>query len=185
MRFCVKVCYYSYMENEALGVDIGNVIIEHRHIMDTTDETLWHERYSTLPPVENMFESLRKLNDEIFHGNIFLISKLKEEHDTRTLAWLKDNDFFRKTNILPENVLFCRERSEKVKLCEENNIKYFIDDRLEVLSHMIGHVPKLYLFNPNPEEVAEFKQFLSKVIVVKKWSDLIDNTKEVKKLFIP
>jgi hypothetical protein len=162
------------MKNESLGVDIGNVIIEHRYIIDTTDETLWHERYSTLPAVENMFECLKKLSDEKFHGNIFLVSKLKEEHDTRTLAWLRDNDFFKKTNIPLENVLFCRERSEKVKLCEENNIKYFIDDRLEVLSYMIGCVPNLFLFNPDPKEVTEFKQFLPKVKQIGNWSELFD-----------
>jgi hypothetical protein len=162
------------MNKGALGVDIGNVIIEHRHIMDAVDETLWHEKYSTIPAVDNMFECLKKLNDEKFHGDIFLVSKLKVEHDSRTLAWLKNNDFFKRTGIKPENLLFCRERSEKVKLCEDNNIKYFIDDRLEVLGHMIGHIPNLYLFNPDPEEVAEFKQFLPRVTPVKTWQELYD-----------
>jgi hypothetical protein len=162
------------MKKDALGVDIGNVIIEHRYILNTTDETLWHEKYSTIPAVENMFDCLKKLNNEKFHGNIFLVSKLKIEQDERTLAWLKNNEFFEKTGINPKNLLFCRERSEKVKLCVDNNIKYFIDDRLEVLSHMVGYVPNLYLFNPDPEEVAEFKQFLPKVTVVNSWLELLD-----------
>jgi len=131
------------MKIPVLGVDIGNVIIEHRHIMDTMDETLWNEKYSELPAVTGVFESLKKLNDEIFHGNIYLVSKLKEEQDKRTLAWLKDNKFFEKTGFDPKNLFFCRERVDKEKICRENNITHFVDDRLEVLSHMIGVVPNL------------------------------------------
>lgn len=165
------------MKKYVLGVDIGNVIIEHRNIIDTTDETLWNEKYSTVPPADNVFECLKKLNEEKFHGNIFLVSKLKEEHDRRTLAWLKDNHFFEKTGINPENLHFVRERKDKDVVCQKLGITHFIDDRLEVLSHMIETTPNLYLFNPNSKEVEEFKQFLPNVIVMKNWKEVLEKIK--------
>jgi hypothetical protein len=165
------------MKKEALGVDIGNVIINHRPIMDIVDETFWKEKYSTIPAEDDVFECLRKLNSDRFQGNVFLISKLKEEHENRTLLWLKDNKFFEKTGIKPENMFFCRERSDKDRICRENNISYFVDDRLEVLSYMIGNVPNLFLFRPDTKEVAEFNQFLPDVIRFESWRELFEKIK--------
>jgi len=157
---------------KALGVDIGNVIIDYRPIIGTKDETLWNEKHSDLLPAENMFDCLKELNEGKFKDSIFLVSKLKVEQDSRTLAWLKDNKFFEKTGINPKNMFFCRERSDKEKICRENGITHFVDDRLEVLSYMIGVVPNLYLYQPDEEEVRQFKQFLPKVIRVTDWLDL-------------
>lgn len=161
------------MKKPILGVDIGNVIIDHRGIMDTADESWWKEKYSTIPPAEDVFDCLRDLNKNKFKDGIFLVSKLKEEHDSRTLAWLKDNKFFEKTGISPEHLFFCRERSDKVKICKKNNITHFIDDRLEILGYMVNQIPNLYLFDPDPEEVEEFKQFLPKVVPVRSWRDFM------------
>jgi hypothetical protein len=159
------------MNKKALGVDIGKVIIDHRRI--TKEEAkLLGERYSEIPATKDVFTSLKRLNDERFFGNIFLVSKVKEEHENRTTKWLRDNDFFNKTGIVPENVCYCRERSDKEKICRDNNITHFIDDRLEVLSHMIGKVPNLYLFHPDPKEVEEFKQFLPNVTRVESWEEV-------------
>ncbi len=158
-------------------MDIGNVIIDHRPIMDTDDETLWHEKYSDILASADVFECLRELNEGKFKDSVFLVSKLKEEHDSRTLKWLKDNKFFEKTGINPAKLFFCRERNEKERICRENNITYFIDDRLEVLSYMIGVVPNLYLFQPDEREVEEFKQFLPKVNRVESWKEVMEEIK--------
>jgi hypothetical protein len=110
--------------NGALGIDIGNVIINHR-LTDKDDKTLHEERYSTIPATEGVFDAVKKLNDEKFHGNIFLISKCTPWAQEKILAWLKDNDFYAKTGVKPGNVFFCRERHEKDKICKDNNITYF------------------------------------------------------------
>lgn len=158
-------------EDKALGIDIGNVIINHR-LTDKNDTTLHEERYSTIPAAEGAFEVIKKLNDEEFHGNIFLISKCTPWAQEKILLWLIDNDFYAKTNVNPENVFFCRERSEKDQICKENNIGYFIDDRLEVLSHMVETVPSLFLYQPDQEEVNEYVQFLPRVIRVETWEEI-------------
>ena len=162
------------MKNGALGVDIGNVIINNRPFAGINDETIWNEKYSTIQAADDVFDCLKKLNEGKFKNNIYLVSKLKIEHDSRTLAWLRDNKFFERTGINPENLFFCRERSEKERICRENNIAYFIDDRLEVLSYMVGVVPNLYLYQPDEKEVAEFKQFLPEVKQVESWNEFFD-----------
>jgi hypothetical protein len=163
-------------KNESLGIDIGNVIINHR-LTDKDDTTLHEERYSTIPVMDGAFDAIKKLNDNKFHGNIFLISKCTPWAQEKILAWLADNDFYGKTGVKQENVFFCRERHEKDKICSDNNITYFIDDRLEVLSHMVDSVPNLFLFQPDQIEVDEFKQFLPKVVRVENWVEILENIK--------
>ena len=161
------------MKKEALGIDIGNVIINYR-LTDKDDKSLWEERYSTIPASEGMYEAIRELNEEKFHRNIFLVSKCTIWARDKILAWLKDNDFYTKTGVNPKNIFFCRERHEKEKICTENDITYFIDDRLEVLSHMVLKVPNLYLFQPNQAEVDKYKQFLPKVLRVENWAEVAE-----------
>ena len=43
------------------------------------DEAIWKEKYSELPATENVFECLKQLNEDKFKGNIYLVSKLKDE----------------------------------------------------------------------------------------------------------
>ncbi len=163
-------------KEQSLGIDIGNVIINHR-LVDKNDSVLYEEHYSTIPASEGMFDSIKKLNDQKFHGNIFLISKCTVWAQAKILEWLKDNDFYEKTGVKPKNVLFCQERYEKDKICRENNIAYFIDDRLEVLSYMTENVSHLYLFQPKQTEVDEFKQFLPKVTRVESWAEVVEKIK--------
>jgi hypothetical protein len=157
---------------EILGVDIGNVIINHR-IIDKDDRILYEERYSTIPAADGVYDALKKLNDEKFHGNIFLVSKCTAWAEEKILSWLKDNDFYEKTGVKPENVLFCRERHEKEKICNANNITHFIDDRLEVLSHLVGKIPHLFLYQPEQAEINQYRQFLPKVIKVESWPEIV------------
>lgn len=167
-------------KRQALGVDIGNVIINHR-FTDKNDEKLYEERYSTIPASDGVFDCLKKLNDEKFHGNIFLISKCPEWAENKILTWLKDSDFYIKTGIKPENVFFCLERHEKDEICRDNNVGYFIDDRLEVLSHMIGNVPHLYLYQPDQAEIEEYKKFLPNVTRVESWAEIAENLLTINK----
>lgn len=162
--------------NDSLGIDIGNVIINHR-FTNKKDGTLYWERYSTIPAAQGMFDSIKKLNDEKFLGNIFLISKCTPWAQEKNLAWLKDNNFYARTGIKPENVFFCKERHEKGKICSDYNIKYFVDNRLEVLSHMVNSVPYLFLYQPDQSEIDKYKPFLQKVTRVESWSELIEKIK--------
>ncbi len=160
------------MENkQALGIDIGNVIIDHR-LSDPSDKTLHEERYSTIPASEGVFEAIKKLNT-YFNGQVYLISKCTPWAQEKILAWLSDNDFYNKTGVDSKNIHFVRERNEKDTICRKLGITYFIDDRLEVLSHMIKSTPNLFLFQPDKAEIKEFKRFLPNVTVVADWKETL------------
>ena len=156
---------------DALGIDIGNVIINHR-LTDKNDTTLHEERYSTIPAAEGVFEAVNTLNKK-FESRVFLISKCTEWAEEKILAWLIDNNFYEKTGLNPKNVFFCRERHEKDRICKENNITYFIDDRLEVLSHMVNTAQHLFLYQPDSAEIDEYRQFLPKVAIVESWKEIL------------
>lgn len=160
---------------KSLGVDIGNVIINHRGT-NKDDETLHEERYSTIPAADGVFESLNELN-KLFGGRVYLISKCTPWAQDKILQWLDDNGFYGKTGINPQNVFFVRERNEKDVVCRRSAITHFVDDRLEVLSHMVESTPHLYLFQPDDSEIAGFKQFLQRVTRVESWNEAVNMIK--------
>ena len=63
------------------------------------------------------------------------------------------------------------QRADKAATAGRLGIQYFIDDRLEVLSHL-DTVPYKYLFSPQAEEMAEFEKLLVPVKVVYAWDEL-------------
>ncbi|MDD5165547.1 MAG: hypothetical protein PHG25_03385 [Candidatus Pacebacteria bacterium] len=154
-----------------LGVDIGNVIINNRlndPEVNKVDETV----YAAFPPSDSVFEALKTLT-AYFQGEVYLLSKCTEWAQVQILLWLKTHDFYVKTGIKEGNVYFVRQRHEKDGVCRKLEITHFIDDRLEVLGHMVGSTPNLFLFQPDKDEVNEFKDYLPKVTVVTNWSDVV------------
>jgi len=85
--------------------------------------------------------------------------------------------FYTKTGVKPENVFFCREKHEKDKICKDNNITHFIDDRLEVLSHMVETASNLFLYQPDQAEIDEYRQFLPQVTRVESWAEVVEKIK--------
>ncbi|MDE2037931.1 MAG: hypothetical protein KGI69_01750 [Patescibacteria group bacterium] len=158
------------MQNKiALGVDIGNVIIDNRSV-DPEAKKVDEATYASFPPTRGVFEALKSLNS-YFQGDVYLISKCTEWAQEQILLWLKDHDFYARTGIKPENVFFVRQRHEKDGVCRKLGLTHFIDDRLEVLGHMVGSTPNLILFQPDDEEVREFERFLPKVSVARDWDE--------------
>lgn len=110
--FLCKKCRDTIVTMEtkkSLGVDIGNVIINNR-INDPEVTKVDEVVYATFPPTEDVFDSLKKLND-YFNGEVYLISKCTEWAQEQILLWLKAHDFYtrrmlkKKTFILFDNVM--------------------------------------------------------------------------------
>jgi hypothetical protein len=157
---------------KALGVDIGNVIINNR-LNDPEVNKVDEAVYAAFPPSEGAFDALKTLND-YFRGEVHLISKCTEWAQQQILLWLKAHDFYTKTGIKEQNVHFVRQRHEKDGVCQKLGITHFIDDRLEVLSHMVESTPHLILFQPDKDEVKEFEQFIHRVSVVNDWAEVLE-----------
>jgi hypothetical protein len=160
---------------KALGVDIGNVIINNR-LNDPEVNKVDEAVYAAFPPSEGVFDSLKTLND-YFNGEVYLLSKCTEWAQGQILLWLKVHDFYTKTGVKENNVYFVRQRHEKDGVCRKLGITHFIDDRLEVLSHMVESTPNLILFQPDDVEVKEFEKFLPNVTVANNWTEVVEKIK--------
>lgn len=156
----------------AIGIDIGNVIIDNRSV-DPEIKKVDEAAYAAFPPTEGVFDALNTLN-EYFQGNVYLISKCTEWAQEQIILWLENHDFYAKTGIKKENIFFVRQRHEKDGVCRKLGLTHFIDDRLEVLSHMVDSTPNLFLFQPDQDEVNEFREFLARVTVVNDWNDAVE-----------
>jgi hypothetical protein len=157
------------LQKEVLGVDIGGVIID--RVNDGTDTSFFSDNYLRTTAVPETFEVLRRLVDERFGNRVYLVSKCGKKVEAKTLHWLDHHRFYEITGIHPSRVRFCRERHEKAGICEELGITHFVDDRLEVLSHLTT-VSKLFLFQPRADEVRRFAQHLKRVQQVDSWQEI-------------
>ena len=88
-----------------------------------------------------------------FEGRVWLVSKAGPKIQQMTLLWLAEHRFRTLTGVPIQNVRFCRERAEKRDHAVRLGLTHFIDDRSDVLRHLVGVVPKLYLFGHQKGDV--------------------------------
>ena len=158
--------------SESLGVDLGNVIIDHV-VFGTTPEFFQFGDYSTIPPVSRVFGALRYLNRKRFHGDIFVVYTASDVAEKKILYWLESHSFFERTGISPDRVRRTQNGRNKSSVCESYRATHFIDDRLEVLSHLVGKVKNLYLFRPQQKEIEPYQDFLIQVRLVTSWDEIV------------
>ncbi len=153
-----------------LGVDIGGVIID--RVNDNTDTSFFGDNYLRTTPVPGVFDALRKLVDQRFGDQVYLVSKCGQKVQNKTLQWLEHHHFYDITQIKRGHVHFCRERHQKSEICQRLRITHFIDDRLEVLSYLTT-VANRYLFRPDIKEVGRFYGYLKNVNRVDSWQEIL------------
>src|SRR5688572_6952881 len=140
--------------SEKLGVDIGGVLID-RVNEDDQSQTMG-QGYARAAQVEGAFEAVARLAEQRFRERIWLVSRCDGPRELVLMKWLGRISFFASTGIPSTQVRFCRERHEKAAICRELALTHFIDDRLEVLSHLVGIVPHLYLLQSRASDVDRF-----------------------------
>ncbi|ALG05535.1 hypothetical protein [Kibdelosporangium phytohabitans] len=141
-----------------LGVDFGRVINDgssHPGGDDTVFLSGSVDDAMRTPAMADAFDTLARLTDE-FGGNVWVVSKAGERIQERTMQWLDHNGFWSATGIPRANARFCRKRPEKAVHCKQLGITHFIDDRRDVLGHMRGIVPNLYLFGVQKADPPEW-----------------------------
>jgi len=136
-----KIQHTTTNTRQAIGFDFGGVIIE--PVPETKSESYESLRVNATPYA---FEAVRELVEYFGPKNSFIVSKCGTTMEQRVGEWLRDNDFYKRTSLPSQNVFFCRERKDKAPICEKLQITHFIDDRNDVLQHMVGIVPNLYHF---------------------------------------
>ncbi|MDO8569365.1 MAG: hypothetical protein Q7R89_01105 [bacterium] len=158
--------------NESLGVDLGNVIIDHVGF-GTTPEFVQSGDYNVIPPMLGVIDALWQLNQERFAGNIFVVYNASDVADQKILSWLKSHDFFNRTGIYPAQMMRTKNGRDKSSVCDLFQATHFVDDRLEVLSHLVSKVKNLYLLRPQADEVRRYKDFLPHVLLVTSWDEIV------------
>lgn len=134
--------------HDILGIDIGRVIIgpvDNVGRADTSFLSGTPERAMQTPPAPGAFTAIARLA-EAFDGAVWLVSKCGPRVQAKTRRWLDHWRFWTATGIAPDHLRFCLERRDKALHCHELGVTHFIDDRLDVLAHLRGFVPCLYLF---------------------------------------
>ena len=131
-----------------LGIDFGRVIMgaaDSDGRADTSFLSGGEARAMETTSERGAFETIRDLCERV-DGNVWIVSKCGPRIEQRTRRWLDHHSFFSETGVPRENLRFCRERREKKIHCGELRISHFIDDRMDVLTHLRGLVPLLYWF---------------------------------------
>jgi hypothetical protein len=136
-----------------LGVDFGRVINDsagHPGGDDTVFLGGTEAEILETPAMAGSFEALRRLC-VVFERQVWIVSKCGPTVQARTERWLTHHRFFDATGVPGDHVRFCRRREDKAVHCKELAITHFVDDRYDVLKHLIGIVPHLFLFGPQDE----------------------------------
>lgn len=124
-----------------IGIDIGNVIIGG----EGEDTTFFTDQYLNTPEVEGAFNSLFNLWENSSVKEIHYISKAGIGTENKTMLWFDWHGFTRPI-APPQRVHFVRKRHLKAPMAQALELDIFIDDRQDVLDHMIGVVKHLILF---------------------------------------
>lgn len=129
-----------------IGIDIGRVIItgdqpggDTNFIGGSMDDVL------RTPAVPGAFDAIARLM-RLFGGRVWLVSKCGHRVEEKTRRWLEHHRFFALTGVTEDHMRFCRERPQKRDHAVDLGLTHFLDDRRDVLDHLEGAVPHLFLF---------------------------------------
>lgn len=144
-----------------LGIDIGRVIIRgFDHFESGHDTPFVHvskmtdEQNLAVPAMGGIWEFIPELvqHSRAQGGDVWLVSKAKSPRTRElTVAWLEYNQFWARTGVRSDQLLFTNKREEKAGVARELALTHFVDDRVDVLRYMVGIVPVRVLFGRQDE----------------------------------
>ena len=76
---------------KVLGVDVGGVIIASRQ---GDRDTFFNGNHLEAAASPYVFEGLRKLVDEVFGEQVYIVSKCKPKVQQKTREWLEHHNFY-------------------------------------------------------------------------------------------
>jgi hypothetical protein len=142
----------------ALGIDIGRVLMcpaKDDGRPDTSFLSLPDAEALEQPAAPSVFQVVPALV-RAFEGRVWLVSKAGPRIEALTRRWLSHQRFFERVGMTPDNVRFCRRREDKRAHAQTLKLTHFIDDRADVLGHLVGVVPQLFLFGVQTGNIPAF-----------------------------
>jgi hypothetical protein len=148
------------------GVDVGGVIIQPGHD-NSQDTSFFSDNFLKTPPVDGVFEELARIVPEC--ESVHLVSKCGIVVQKKTSAWLEHHNFYAKTGIPRENVMYCLERIDKEGIARKLRLNAFIDDRVEILSYLKEFCPILLAINARQNEMDKYSDLGAFYMHVSGW----------------
>ena len=142
-------------ELRILGVDLGNVIIDH-FAFGTTRKFLISGDYCKIKPVENSIECIKDLA-RISFDKVIIIYNATDFAYSKIQNWLSHWDLTEDINNSSIQIVRSSLGRDKSFDCKRLNVTHFVDDRLEVILKLRNEVKNLYLFRPQDQEVMNNK----------------------------
>jgi len=141
-----------------LGIDIGRVIIDGASHPDGGDTAFFNGDEATMlatPEMAGSVDAIATLVSQV-DGRVWLVSKASLKIQAKTLRWLDERDFYRRTGLPRDQVRYCRARADKRIHCVELRLTHFVDDHPEVHEAIRGTVEHQYFFGPQREPVPSY-----------------------------
>lgn len=123
------------------------------------------------PAVEGSHDAVRSLV-HLFEYRVHIVSKAGPKIAQLTRLWLGAQGFLAEGGLPSENVHFVRKRADKHPVCDRLGITHFIDDRPDVLQHLVT-VDCRYLFTGGLGANKAPKSVSPRCEVVDSWSRLV------------
>ena len=149
------------------GVDFGNVLVQnlskeqqveiaricaHENIVKNPD-TLENFLLKNSQLVTDALYGLKRLVEQNGARNVYIISRASHEESYINGILFRLHGILQYAGLFIDNIYICKQRSDKVDICEKLGILSFVDDRGKVLSYMCGKIPHLIWFAPTKKEL--------------------------------
>ena len=128
--------------------------------------------HGTHEPIEGAFETLADVVRLRGAENVWVVSRCAPGSRRRSLEQLEAYDFFVRTGVLLDHVIFVDAPEDKVRVCRELGIRDFVDDSPQVVASMCGDVDGRFLFRSSKTNVRSNLHLLHGVIIVDKWEQV-------------
>jgi hypothetical protein len=152
------------------GFDIGNVILTNDTDAMTPSAAFGNSQRYIAGAIRTIAAAVNYNSSD----NTYLISKCGAEMQVKTLNFFEETDFYERTGVNPEHILFCRRRRDKAPLAAELGLTHFVDDRLPILRSMVSVGVRVVFQHPRkPPLTREMLQPEDKAILIAHtWRDV-------------
>jgi|GEM_PF-2686926 len=170
------------------GVDFGNVLVKNipmsvrremlqrypniETLEDTTNFDTFLFRHSSVVP--NAFFGLKRLVETKGTDHVWIVSRAEGIERVVNRRLFIVHRFEEITGLSADQIHFVDKREEKAPVCERLCIQGHIDDRGEVLFHLVGVVPTLIWFSPTVNDLIRWSLSLSQSTYrVSGWDEIL------------
>lgn len=170
------------------GVDFGNVLVRNIPISvrremlqrypnigaleDTTEFDTFLLQHSMVLP--NAFLGLKRLIEIKGEDRVWIVSRAEGTQRIVNRRLFVVHHFEKITGLPIDHIHFVDKREEKALVCQWLGIQGHIDDRGEVLFHLLGVVPNLIWFSPTINDLLKWSLDLrSTTCRVSGWDEIL------------